>query len=250
MKGRILVADNDPDYRKALIKTLFLDGYEVFGASNPSEAEETIKKELIHLAILDKRLNDDNDRNDESGIELAQRIDSTICKILLTRYPEVKNVKKVRKPSIEGEEIAFDFIEKENGYEAIKSAIKTAFGQKIKINFDLKVELADKLPSCAIINYLKDEKAFEFLLDEIFIKGTETKEEREKMGEELGEVFKKLFYSAEKITILPFSSRGYSKTGVVLVEPGRVDEGIFALRIVKFGPRRDIERESKNYKNL
>lgn len=244
MRGKILVADNDEDYRKALVRFLSLGGYDTFGAGSPQEAEEIIRKERIHLAILDKRLVDDNDPSDESGIELAKRIDPIIYRILLTKYETSgKKVAAIRRGV---EPIANEFIEKGEGYKAIGSVVETAFKEKIRINFDLKVVLKDDSPSGTRL-YLEDEEAFESLLDEISIKGKEAEEEKKKMGEELGEVFKKLFYEEDKITISSLSSKGYSGTGVVWVKPSKSDGGIGAPSIVKFGGCRAIEIETKNY---
>ncbi|HAW50176.1 TPA: hypothetical protein DCX16_04435 [bacterium] len=247
MQGRILLADNDPSVLEALKNRTEKEGYIVFTAKSPDEAKELLKKERIHLAIIDMRLIDHGDMKDISGIELAKEIDPLIIKIILTGFPSHETQRMATSDSFGG--IAYDYISKpDDPPSALIESIKKAFDDKIKINFELKIILKDDKPSGTFV-YLEDEKAFEFLLDEISIKGIEAEEEKKKIEEELGEVFKKLFYLAEKITILPLSSRGYSKTGVVLVEPSQDDEGTFAPRIVKFGPRKDIERESQNYKN-
>ncbi|MEW6607489.1 MAG: response regulator [bacterium] len=239
MQKRILFVDNEPSVLDDWKFNLEQKGYLVFPAGSPDEAKEWLKKERIHLAVIDLKLCDHSNKDDQSGLELAEEIDPLIPKIILTGFSSPETQRMALSPRYGG--IAFDYIPKMEPPSILIETIEEAFNKEIKINFNLKVRLEEKLSSGT---HLEDEKAFEFLLDAIKVKD---EGEKERLKEELGEVFKKLFYSAEKITISPLSSRGYSKTGVVLVEPGRVNEGIFASRIVKFGPRKDIERESKNY---
>jgi 6-phosphofructokinase 1 len=82
----ILVADNSESYRKSLVKKV-LKGYNVIEAGSPDEAREKVKENLIHLAIIDIRLKDDNDPKDESGLELSKEIDPAVPCIVLTAYP-------------------------------------------------------------------------------------------------------------------------------------------------------------------
>ncbi|MCP4692211.1 MAG: ATP-dependent 6-phosphofructokinase [Desulfobacterales bacterium] len=84
----VLVIDNDADYRKSLAEGLLAsEEYEVFEAGGPGEAREILEKELIHLAMIDIRLNDDEDPGDRSGLELAEEIDPVVARILLCEYP-------------------------------------------------------------------------------------------------------------------------------------------------------------------
>ena len=85
---KILVADNDPDFRVSLVRdVLEQEGYEVFQAESPDEAKQVLEKELIHLAIIDLRLTDDDDPEDRSGLLLIKEMDPTVARIVLTGYP-------------------------------------------------------------------------------------------------------------------------------------------------------------------
>lgn len=87
-KYRILVADNDPDFRDSLARdVLEPEGYQVTQAGNPEQARRALQDNLIHLAILDIRLENDDDPSDLSGLELCEEIDPVVAKILVTAYP-------------------------------------------------------------------------------------------------------------------------------------------------------------------
>ncbi len=85
---KVLVAENDPAYRESLVKdVLEPEGYTVYQAESIEEAKKILKDELIHLAIIDIRLENDDDPNDKSGLKFAEEIDPIIAKIVLTAYP-------------------------------------------------------------------------------------------------------------------------------------------------------------------
>jgi 6-phosphofructokinase 1 len=89
MKGfTILVADNDPDYRESLAASVLEpEGFQVHQAASPEQAQQLLQKYLIHLAILDVRLENDDDPHDMSGLALCKAIDPVVARILLTAYP-------------------------------------------------------------------------------------------------------------------------------------------------------------------
>lgn len=84
----ILVADNDPNYRASLVEDILKpEGFAVFQAENRQQALRILKEQLIHIAILDIRLEDDDDPSDQSGIEVYEEIDPIVARVLLTGYP-------------------------------------------------------------------------------------------------------------------------------------------------------------------
>lgn len=244
-KGRILVVDNNMDVLELWRQRLEVEGYLVFTAGSPSEAKELIQTNRVHLAIIDLKLIDHSDLNDISGIELAKELDPLIVKIILTAFPDMETMKRALGPRLNGRALAFNYIAKDGPSELLQ-AIKLSFDTQIKINFDLEVKLTEKHPSGTLI-YLAGEKAFEYLMDKVRDKSIDEMEKKE-ASEELGEVFAKLFYSFDQITISPISiKRGYSRTGVVSVEPSSEGEGTAASMIVKYGMRKAIVLEARNY---
>lgn len=137
-KYNILVADNDPDFRESLVKdVLELEGYRVYQAGNPEEARQILKKELIHLAILDIRLENDDDPDDKSGEELSKEIDPVVARIVLTGYlPEWILPGKVpgkvwipfTDPSVE-----WYMLQKSDGPEVVLEAVKNILQEEYEI---------------------------------------------------------------------------------------------------------------------
>ena len=85
--GRILVVDNDPDFRRSAEVLLKAKGYTVFSAGNRDEAMRAAPRERVHVAVLDLRLESDSGQDDTSGLRLAEDLDPLIVKIMLSAYP-------------------------------------------------------------------------------------------------------------------------------------------------------------------
>jgi CheY-like chemotaxis protein len=85
----ILVADNDSAFRESLIKdVLEPEGYVVSQAGSLEEAYKVLgENRIIHLDIVDLRLTNDNDPNDQSGLTLVAKMEGAIASIVLTGYP-------------------------------------------------------------------------------------------------------------------------------------------------------------------
>lgn len=138
MPKTILFADNHLDFLSTWTEYLELAGYRVYTANSPEEARTIILRGNIHLAIFDKRLVDDNDEKDISGIDLAKdpRL-GFICSVILTDYPSHQNVRTVLRP---GESSAVDFISKEDGPQEMLDALSRAFKLHIPIHWDLGIQ--------------------------------------------------------------------------------------------------------------
>jgi len=70
-RGRILFADNDPDFLRVRSEFLRSD-YEVVEAHTLDEAKQYLQNDRIHLAILDLRMVSDEDERDISGLSLVR----------------------------------------------------------------------------------------------------------------------------------------------------------------------------------
>jgi len=100
MKERILVVDNDPSVLEAWKTRLERGGYEVFTAKSPDEAKELLKKEQIHLAVIDIRLINNKDEKDVSGIDLLRMIKKEFPEVIITTASastSTKNIIEIRK---------------------------------------------------------------------------------------------------------------------------------------------------------
>ncbi len=123
-KTTILLADNSKAFSEVRAELLEANGYQVIIASNSTQAKELLAKGGIDLAILDLRLSDDDDENDTSGLEIAKNVAPSIPKIILTGYATPDIVREAYKTTESGHRIASNFISKQEGSEALISAIE------------------------------------------------------------------------------------------------------------------------------
>jgi PleD family two-component response regulator len=86
-RARILIVDNDQDFRESLLDWLEIGGFHVYEASTADEAQAVLNQKEIDLILVDVRLADDDDPEDLSGLHFCQVVDPTISKLVLTGYP-------------------------------------------------------------------------------------------------------------------------------------------------------------------
>jgi CheY-like chemotaxis protein len=128
-KATILFVDNAPDFLKARSELLEMEGYRVIQATNPAQARKIIEKGGIDLAIIDIRLEDNDDEKDVSGLTLAKETDPSIPKIILTNYPSIEAVRDALKPQLlNGLPPAVEFVTKSEGAGELIQAIYRALG--------------------------------------------------------------------------------------------------------------------------
>jgi len=130
-QGVILFADNHPEFLYCRKTWLEQAGYSVLTASNPQEARSILNSTHVDLAILDIRLEDDNDEKDISGLLLARGIARSVPKIMLTRYPSVDGVRAALSPNVPGGAVAADYIAKSDDHTAFLRAVEVALRQKV-----------------------------------------------------------------------------------------------------------------------
>jgi predicted nucleotide-binding protein len=124
--ARILFADNDPDFLKTRCEYLEQEGYNVITASTPIEARDLLLQGMVDLAVLDVRLEDDDDEKDTSGLILARELALSVPKIILTGFPSVDAAREALGSKGNGLPLAVDFIAKSEGPKALEEAVKKA----------------------------------------------------------------------------------------------------------------------------
>ncbi len=126
MKNVILLADNNAVFRDKWGKILVNAGFEVKYASNPQQARNILQNAGVDLAILDLRLEDDDDENDLSGLDLAlEEAFKYTPKIVLTAFKiEYKNLRKALGTSIDELPPTVAFMDKTEGPDALIEVIR------------------------------------------------------------------------------------------------------------------------------
>lgn len=131
---KILVVDNDPAYRESLVEDVLKpEGFVVFQASSPEEARHFLEDELIHLALVDIRLVNDDDPNDRSGLHLCEQMEPTVARIIVTGFPDWQLVRDALKPTRGRHRVADGFIYKPEGPEFVLAGIRQVLREEFEI---------------------------------------------------------------------------------------------------------------------
>ncbi len=120
----ILLADNNDVFRKTRGDFLQEEGYEVVMASSPAEAIELVAQGGIDLAILDVRLEEDDNELDFSGLDVARALPSLMPFIVATNHPTTEIVKKSLRPYLNGHRWAAEFIDKHDPEDTFLEVVK------------------------------------------------------------------------------------------------------------------------------
>ncbi len=233
-RGRILFADNDEAFRTT--RAHFLTAYDVLHASSVKEAEQLLQDQWVHLAILDIRLQDDDEEQDTSGLSLAKHDTyRPIPKIMLTGYPTYQHVREALGPLLDGLPAAVDFIAKQDGPEVLLQAIEKAFASYVRINWDLDIQSHERQPV-----------TFASLAS--FIENRLESDKLPQRAQELEELFRRLFYEKSQITLdrLLWQRMGRVALTVFTFQEGALPESF----VVVCGKRSIMEAETARYKTF
>jgi CheY-like chemotaxis protein len=123
-KTAVLVADNDVDFLETRAEFLEREGYHVVQAADFTQARRLLEQGGIGAAILDVRLENDDDDKDTSGLTLAEEVARSVPKIILTGYPSVAAVRRALHSQPDGHPAAVAFVAKREGPEALLKALR------------------------------------------------------------------------------------------------------------------------------
>jgi CheY-like chemotaxis protein len=234
MNGIVLFADNDPDFLDTRAEFLEQAGYRVRKAYTLEQARQLLETAHIHLAILDIRMENDDDEKDISGLTLARDpAFRPVPKIILTGFPTYEAVRQALGPALDGLPPAVDFLAKQEGPEVLIQAVERAFTQHVRINRDLLIRPDEREPLSFphLVSLLQPEVPPERLPDRVG---------------ELEDLFRKLFYDKRQITLgrLLWQRGGRACLPVFAYSP----EGAVEQRLVICGMRSQIQQEMACYK--
>jgi DNA-binding response OmpR family regulator len=186
-KIRILLAENDADFRDILAQFLTGAGYYVATASSPEEATAKLQTEYFHLAILDMRLRNDLDNKDRTGLQIAKWVAPALPKLILTKFPHHEDVVEVMKPRPEGLPAAVDYLNKKKRLPEILTAIQEAIEKHLQFNWNLVIQQETaSLTLAHLVHTLEPNVAPASLAERI---------------EEIGDLFRHIFQEYDQITL-------------------------------------------------
>ncbi|MEM7111623.1 MAG: winged helix-turn-helix domain-containing protein [Chloroflexota bacterium] len=233
MQKRILFMDNTASFLNANARLLEKKGYTVLKATSVREAEEKLQEQYIHLAIFDVRMEAEDSIHDISGLELVQKeAYRYVPKIILTAYPSWQYAEQALGVALEGKLIGL--IDKGNGPDALLEAVEEGFAKHVPVNWQLLIRTnvngSTSLPHIAAL-----------------IAG-ENGRFSPRHSDELEDIFRRLFFGYEQITIQQLFGRHRHKVYLNVSAYSKL--GIRKHYLVVCGKRPFIEKELDNYQAL
>jgi CheY-like chemotaxis protein len=128
----ILFVDDDTKFLETWARLLRDEGYSVATASSPEEALQALASQSFGLAVVDVRLERPKDREDKSGLRVAEAASRKgIATIVLTAHPNFERLRDAMHKAEDGHAAAVDFVSKGEGFAALHDRIKGAFTQEV-----------------------------------------------------------------------------------------------------------------------
>lgn len=232
MKPRILLVDNKPDYLDTLSRLFKIHDFNVFTASSPAEAREAMETRWFHVAVIDVRLEDDNNPHDVSGLLLAREPRfGHIPKIIVTNWPTWQAAVKALKAleSVSGYAPAVDYLAKDVKFDVLLETTKRAISENTRINWELTVDWhgCDKF---SLLSWIQPDRKEELIVERV---------------EELEDLLRRLFYEKKLVRIdrALWSDKERASLMVTAFDNNDLRE-TFA---VTCGPRARILKEAARY---
>lgn len=230
---RVLVVDNDEHVLKSVRFNLEINDYDVLTAGSQEEAEALIANEIIHLAIIDVRLQHEKRADDQSGFNLAQKLPDHIPFIIFSAYEDKELAKRALRDFG-----AQESLDKKDPHDAnrLVEVVDDLFANVVKVNFDLTIDSTLDLQEVA---------------GTIEVHGDPSKPS----SEDVCQVLQALLNEAESIsaTSLLEPNRALAPTpsgSVVLKVRPRYPKGWGELLVVKLGEKDIIAQEAANYREI
>jgi len=226
---KILLADNKDSFRETCVEFLQLRGYHAVGVSSPEECLQVVDTDPPHLLILDYRMRDDNEEDDNSGLTVAKQLPSNLPKILLTAFPTWELARDALTPSQEGLPPATFFVSKLEGLEALLKSVERAFEERVRINWELQVNWG-LLSTHSLAGLIEPDLESSILATR---------------HEELSELLKRLFLnaSAAEFDRLLWQQQGLAALQILISTHGESSEPVLAL----CGRRGQVQVEAIKY---
>lgn len=128
-KKKILLVDNDGDFRGTRREFLEQSGYEVTESATVEAARTALAAGPPDLAIIDVRLRQDANDDDWSGLELARDVSARVPVLLISAYREriAEVVRNRLLPEFDEASVAVGFHTKQDGPAAMLSIVADLF---------------------------------------------------------------------------------------------------------------------------
>ncbi len=239
-KGRILILDDLPSWRKVLVNLLQQHGYEAVAVETVEEALAEVQTNLYHVLILDIYMRGgDGDSPNSQGFALLHTLaekglTEVVQVIMLSAY----GTKDLMRQAFREYKVV-DFLEKHefsSRWEDLLHRIKAITHSTESINLALDLAWPPQTNQGKIARQLRlDTQA-----------ARSHRHALETLGEELEDLFCRLFADAQSVRVRPLTP-GWSGAGVLQIQPFYRDGGKGRDLLVKFGAIESIATEYANF---
>jgi DNA-binding response OmpR family regulator len=122
-QARLLLVDNNARYRQALAQLLDVEGYGVTEAESVEQGKAKLQAGRFDLALLDLRLDNDENDLDLSGLDVARAAGAVgVPCIVVTAFPSVVTARLALRAR-GAEALADDFVCKGDGPQAVLDSV-------------------------------------------------------------------------------------------------------------------------------
>ncbi len=230
----ILVADNKEESLTTYGEYLENHGYIVHKASSPEEARYLLENTRLHFAILDLRLERDEDEKDKSGLQIAKQAARSVPKMILTNFPAYQDVVEVMKQDVHHLQPAVEFLDKRTTKLAdLATAVAEALQKYVQINWELVIHWESHGSFAQFVYLLEPNLPQEYL-------GERTAE--------LEDLFRKLFNEYTQITIGRMLAEGADR--LILPVFAFNHSGVETRFLVSCGWQTAVWEENERYEKV
>lgn len=231
---RILLVDNDPHVLHSVPLNLKMAGYQVVTADSAANALTALQQEIIHLAIIDVRLENDDRTTDQSGFDLARQLPPYVPCIIYTAWEDSEIIRQALGP-VRAKRILSKRLP--DAAAQLVQMVREVFTLDVHVNFGLTIEESLDLVQAA---------------EQIQIPATDSPRPT---AEDVRQILQVLFHDRISVHIAsllpPEKPPTRSQSGSLVTRATPLVGSVWGVPVVvKFGARAEIDQEARNYKRI
>jgi CheY-like chemotaxis protein len=239
-QGRILIVDDEPNWREELVETLQEGGFHAEAVPTINQALQRLSNSFFHLLILDIRMDGgyaEGAQPNIDGINFLRilderRLSRALTIIMLSAYGNTGLMRR----AFRGHQV-LDFLEKDD-FESQRflQNIREIFATKLQINLQLRIHWEPAHLAGQALHVLEQNGE----------RAKSGRSRKQHLTLELDDLLCRLFNRADSVLVQPLTP-GYSGTSVLWVQPSYSPTGIGRPMVIKFGASHIIDKEEHNF---
>ena len=240
--GRILVIDDSAAWREIICGHLREADYDVQSAKDPAEAKDFLNKKPYHVAVIDLRLDEQDEKNTD-GLTLAEEIKVKFPELIILLLIDEENPIDKENPNRSaaihalqlqdrGFRTAFDFLVKQHEINELPQRVKKAFATAVNINLRLDIIINPSL------DWSKLQREYEDLQREF-------NDLQQLSSDTANDLLQRIFHQAQRIEVKEENIGRRRMILVTEITGLEMTKNIY----VRFSHREHVERELRNFRD-